>query len=1632
MADKKNMWRVIDINTWLEINQKNIFLLKKWLSNNSFEKLIESFGEEKSESMDIISVILSESKIKISDLEKINININNILDYDERDFLNPEILNVVSKLFLEKMRNKWKNNLNFIEIFDSNFGEINNIKNRDFFFKDLNTRIDEFWQKFPNIVNQININNEEIFKELKNNWYNINKISAFDKQNISDQKIVCEILYWQNKNTIKKSKEYKAKINNDMNDLNNLMENNIFDKKNSEILKLEEEKDELYQIGWKEKYIDQVNKNIRKERIKEIGKNPENDQIIEILEKLIKNKFNFCELSEEEQNLLIKKYIEKNLLNIDKNLLVKSLWIDEKEYKDFVEGVLDFEKNEQKITIPLLDWNQINLNIKKWFIQWPHLKFLDAENFKNTKDLPIYFDINIEENNEHIISLIEDKENVLLSTSKNRDWIINTYLTKSWEIRLWNNYEIEIKWTNLSSEQLDKLYWQEKDELEKSLKEINLWEQTKDIFYKITNDSTLMGKLWESWLSGSIFEEIMKELNIKIISRNIKLDWNNIDKISLLYVMWNSEQKALKKIKNKIPEKTKKLLNNFRNEQEKHGEDIWEKYAKEIFEEIEQNAYEEDPYYIFNDAKIKFDSLNQDGKKRFEEKIKDLTDEQNDIKINELSSELLEYLHGKWDENFDVELEKWQKEQKEEKETEEEKFMKERECLWWNNFEWSKDKWFRIWTRLFINGGWSKLPPKDKEDSFFEFEIINITNWSFQVKVIWNELESDEVGQKFWLPKTQEHLSKMKLSGDIYRVDKLKTNDRDSSIENIISSKFFNKLTVFGTQEWQIKLKDGKLLNNEWQEIVSLWRSADVWSWEEWTQKKEHTTYKIKKIDNSKWKIKIVCNFEWQDQEDLSKSINYKYDRELTYEQFIVLIESKKIRGYTKNEQEEREVNFKMEWDRLDQKWYPNRWVFNFYSLSAFANTFKNWLKKIKDGLKKIEEDQTEDFENLLYSRDWLNLYSKLGNLTSMFWIFPGTAEAFDRAQLEFYNERDNKTWKKIEVRYKMFEADPHFASMWWAQMEKLLTTPGYIWKDKNRHKTAAAFLMLMKKDWPYGRWWLLKYMGKWHWVEKFLGKEHLVRYKNMLAERKTQLEEYKDINHVHRRKTRQEELNRLEFDYMVWVIDGRQPFGWLKNDDEFIQASIRSRKFATTLDEHSKSYFSSFKKRSDEIGTISFRQAEQEYFRMISAGRIQKALPFLKRIMEDAQNKEEEWRAKMYFLWAMMSWLFKNGQDANVMTEFWTIARTMWLLPGIWCRDTDQADKVQKLLDGITSKPPFEKFSKATWYKKADFEPWTFSKEQEKMPFLSKDLPKYRKKYWNKILDILEFRDMESENSIINLAEKWDEDSYLYKNIIDFSRESTKEDINKNVSYTYWYYTHSPWTANKWVVEWLVPKNWDYKWKETIEIESAQEFWKSVWSSFNTWKQSNKWIVEFYLWKFYNWFDSDARDQSSVNFMMRWLSLVKKLKENWKHEEAKYNLWYLIKWNLHEKLWSFPGEFGTVVDKFVEFFDNNVEMIDDKMVKNIFGDEAASSFNDSYWMLNWKMFYNKYMAYEWFGGWKEKSEYQKQYKRNEENYINWKIDNIKKNLKRKSISWQPIAPDTEEEVAHKTWLLSRMIDFAA
>ena len=1070
---------------------------------------------------------------------------------------------------------------------------------------------------------------------------------------------------------------------------------------------------------------------------------------------------------------------------------------------------------------------------------------------------------------------------------------------------------------------------------------------------------------------------------------------------------------------------------------DKIAKQAWEDSANEIFEEIiiaqdyDEDAFEEAIEISQDNAQKKFDRLDNVWKKVFKNRLEELANNDNE-ETQHITQEIVANLEDKntldssslsKKELADLKEKEKQQELEDRKMAEakedspEKKFNKLRERLSWNN-----NCKFEKWTRLFINIGGSVLPPQDKSASFFELEIININDTKFQIKVIGNEIKNDMDGQKMRFPKTDKQLIEMQKSGEIFKVAKWNPKNWDACIDNINKSKITSKTNVFGSGDGEVHMENGKFVNNEWEEINYFCRSDDTYSWEldeTWKaiwQTKNYINYKIKKINKSKWTVHVLCNFEWQDPDNLAENINYKYDKELSYEQFILLMESKSTRGYTK---EQKDNIFGVNWpDRL-----PNKWLFRFRSISAIVWSFKNGVKTIKEKLWWVNEEEVSDIENLLYSEEWFNLYGKLWNMFWAIW-FTWTSDAFDTAKIEFYGDRESRTWKKIEKRYNHFDKDPHFPTLYYEQLQQLLETPGYVGDKKNRYKVAAAFLILMKKDGPYGRWTLLQHIWKWYWIEKFLGTTHRDRFKKMFKQRKKQLEENIDWN-PHQRKRWQEELNRLEFDYITGVVDGRQPFGWFPNDGEHAWASMWSRNFATTLDENQKTYFTWFDEKAKKLSNMSFKQAEQEYFRMVTTWRFHKALPFLNRMAEDAQDKNAESRVKMCITWAILSWLFKNAQDSSVMTKFWAISRTMWFLPWIWSRDTNQQDKMLKLLDWITATPPFKLFSEDTWYKKSDFEPGSWNKEQLKLKFLSQDLPQYWTKYGDKLLDILEFRNMNPEsNNIINLAEKWWDTWEVCQEILEFSREKTDEDTDKDVSYVYGYNTNSPWTTNKSMVWNKVPREGKYPWNEKIEVEAAEEFWTSVSSSFDTWKQAKAGNVEFYLWKYRNWFDS-ALDQTNIKIMMRWLPLVQKLKNEWHTQEARYQLWYLTKWILHSKLWSMPTEFGTAIDKFEEFFWNNIDYFNSNMIKNIFWEESADDFEDPYGMLAWDEFYDKFMLFDGqTGGWPNKTKYVRKYKQGkyrEENYLNRWISAI-----RKKIKWKWTEPNIPtSNIAIDYWALS-------
>ena len=93
-------------------------------------------------------------------------------------------------------------------------------------------------QNLPDIVEKITVSNKEIFEKMNQGEHNINTISTFDKQQISDQRMICEIMYWQNKDIIKNYKNHQSKVSDDLKNINDVKNNKISIKKNTSKLHL--------------------------------------------------------------------------------------------------------------------------------------------------------------------------------------------------------------------------------------------------------------------------------------------------------------------------------------------------------------------------------------------------------------------------------------------------------------------------------------------------------------------------------------------------------------------------------------------------------------------------------------------------------------------------------------------------------------------------------------------------------------------------------------------------------------------------------------------------------------------------------------------------------------------------------------------------------------------------------------------------------------------------------------------------------------------------------------------------------------------------------------------------------------------------------------------------------------------------------------------------------------------------------------------------------------------------------------------------------------------------------------------------------------------------------------------------
>ncbi len=1330
-----------------------------------------------------------------------------------------------------------------------------------------------------------------------------------------------------------------------------------------------------------------------------------------------------------------------NLIKDENGLCV---WIGKNNETDKQIDVID-----RKI---ILEWEKIN-SLMNLFVAWKNAEKRDESIEKRTL-------VAWNEYSERIEKILGWNLNkrIELSPKQEEEKRINDLLKTKDNIDIWEPSESEIR-------------------KNASLSDVERIEKAKILIYKIAKQNNLKtDNLWNNILELILiahYSTIMKQDDFKKLSREDKKKYKKIwDK----YYEIGKDNKRVAGIynysKSQLKEKIRILqstswfedwqinalmrygicgIDPDKIEDNYRWADAAQRWIDENMEHYDQDYI--DPAYAIPEAKEYYQSLPNDAeRKKFVETLKNT--DSGIPELEEIKNKIINDIEknpNKWN-TKDLNTKK-STESEYEYETEddiwekiEEKSEKEKFDDMWNKIEWynfgkESNNWFIEWTRLFVDIGWSVLPPDDVDASWLELELVDTkSEHTFAVKVIWSDVKTDLDGKTVHLPKTSEQLSNMMSWWKMIKVPNHKKSDRNDSFEKFNKSWFFDKVTIFGAWHNQVKMEDWKLVNGNWEEIKCFSRTINTYEvkeykWWIWKDKMWQTgkviMYEVEPLKNGK--IKVKCDFDGIDPDDPKKDVEYNHTKEMDYLSFMLFMESKQLSGYNQEQKwdiENVQAGWRhaRKWDRVQR-----------YSPLSIREAVKWIKKKIDAKSEEYKKDQQADFEHLLVSKEWLNLYWKLGNISWILWpwFLPWIQESMQSMALEHYVDRENFTWKKIEKWYSLFEKDPHFATQWRDKLHPIIMWTS-IYKD--RFQFAAAFLYLLKKDWPWSRI-LFDQMWKWFWVDKILWEKHKKRFLEFQEKRKNELEEYKKLNIVHWRQPRHSELSRLEFDYLVWVIDGRQPYGAVWEDDEHFQASKWSRTFAEKIWEWADNYFGKFDENYKKIWRISFRQAEQEWFRHMKNIRPHKALPFLKAMAVNAQSQAEEDRTKAAILGAMLSGVFKNMQDHSLRSEFWRISRAMWFLPGLWVRDTDQQENILKLLDWITSHPPFpEKFSKATGYNINNFQIDNFTDKDS--TFLLHTFPRYWKSYGKDILKILQFQKRDAPNSIINLAETWVwknwEDKNIFKFLLDKSREYIREDIDQEVAGTYWFYEHSPLTANKWVVSGIMPSNGKFEQSDNNMREAAQLFWISVWRNDDNMiptKKVTKWETEFIFGKFFNRMEDKVFNQWNLAFFIRWLSLVKQLKEQGNHKDANYYLWYIVYWNIINQFRWFPTEFAMAMKRFLKFFEANVEQIDDSMIMNVCGNaEAVSYFKKPFEARPMEEFWDKYMSQN-MG--KKKSDYKKEYGKNPDKYINWQIDELFRNLSKLNID-QPSIDSITNSWSHwwvhfrwenQSWTKKRLLD---
>ena len=874
---------------------------------------------------------------------------------------------------------------------------------------------------------------------------------------------------------------------------------------------------------------------------------------------------------------------------------------------------------------------------------------------------------------------------------------------------------------------------------------------------------------------------------------------------------------------------------------------------------------------------------------------------------------------------------------------------------WWS---WVKFKdWAEIWLPMWeseLPGGWYqwmkiKISDLDKDKWTFTGKVFG---WELK---FWSKLE----GKSRTFKMNQSTLDDFKkLSKDSSKIWLLPNPDKSDF--NSFKERLNNKLWTWNLSFPEWVTWDGKNFIHNFSDKNNKEKEEKIeYFWVSWN---DSISYKIK-YNPSNRSFKVSATYNWKDKKNnwKNENVRYSYSRDMDWNNFLIFFTQKWLIPQTETEYQKAQTKQKEEFKMMN--WW--KWKLNRFSISNLKNVFKTIKGNIKKKIDDYNKAQDQKLEDILIGDWWL--YGKLANVLG---FIPSIKDWLWELEQEYYNERDNRSWKKIEWYLKLFQSDPDFWTtfdkvppfgkiLWWKSYKDfiidLFDAKRWLWDD-NIQKAAALLLANIEKGWSPYRW-LSEYENSglrvkvllWdaHYQQFLRDKSACIKARNLAETTKNSWLDKKSLNN---------QLATCETDYIINNIRGsywkaaysfwsneQRWLNWDKSTDYIDNPSKRllSDQFAGKLESAMKWWFSkssvdtAYWKNKETIN--SFEKAEDEFNKMWSS-RYQKGAAALRTMLDYDSDKSLRNRAEKCFLLYLLCWALDIYSDAWVKKQVYWRAKPMSFVPWLLVKERDVAENVAILLDDATwdfSKNVTKYFHKE-YLLQNKWTDYKWLKDQIDSRLTDEKLNQIHK-YFSE-LPIKDFSGYAEPQKTI--LEKFK------KSLLSEDREETDRSILNN-----------PTNANNWLLtnvdvisKMLNFKDWEFEWKDSDEIHNKRLFRNDVEKAIdlNRAKTDSNYVnfvLDKYLSRF--WIKSTDDRQNVYKRINTAKFYQNKVSEHWwtylcTHQwemgnwiKFDFPLWtitqkdvdkvllYALEWKIRNRLgWSIlPEELKNALETFQSFF---------------------------------------------------------------------------------------------------------------